>query len=55
MHNSHIVHSCICRKIKIQLTTDAFIKLPGDDPVMAETCNTHWNEPIIESYLGLFN
>jgi hypothetical protein len=39
----------------IKLTTDIVVELPDDGPVRTETCNSHWNKPVIESYLGLFN
>jgi hypothetical protein len=39
----------------IQLTTDIFVELPDDGPVRTETCGSHWNKPVVESYLGLFN
>jgi hypothetical protein len=39
----------------IQLTTDIFVELPNGGPVGTETCSNRWNEPIVKSYLHLFN
>jgi hypothetical protein len=39
----------------IQLTTDVFVELPDRRPVRNKTCSSHWNKPIVESCLGLFN
>jgi hypothetical protein len=39
----------------IQVTTDVFVQLPDDGPMRSETCSSHWNKPIVKSYLGLFN
>jgi hypothetical protein len=37
------------------ITTDIFVELPDEGPVMTETRNSHSNEPVVESYLDLNN
>jgi hypothetical protein len=41
--------------LNTQSTTDIFVELPDDGPMGTETGSSHWDKPIVTSYIDLFN